>query len=79
MGIARLLPGPLRRFLERQAVLAACRMYELGGGIDDGAAVLVGAWGQHGRDVVSRLLEANRLPGRHAFTAQLFLLIEPEN
>jgi hypothetical protein len=79
MTLARLLPGLLRRALEREAVLAACRMYELGGGIDDGAAALVGSWGAAGHEIVLRLLAANRIPRKHVFTAELFLRVAPES
>jgi len=73
MSVSRVMPWPIDRFLERQAVLAACRMREISGGVDDGADALVEGWGAHGQQVIQRLLDRNRIPPKHLRVARLFV------
>lgn len=74
MGMSKFLPGVLRRALERHAFLAACRMYALGGGIDDGAFALVESWGIEKRRELKMLVEAGRIPQKLRFYAHLLTM-----
>ena len=79
MAVGGFLPQRIRPPLERQAILAACRMYEMGGGIDEGAATLVASWGSDGRAAIARLIDSGKIPRKHAFAAKLLLLAEWES
>jgi hypothetical protein len=76
-GLARWLPGSLKTDFQRQALLAACRMFRIGAGVDDGACALMAGWGPEGHEALERLIDQGRLPARLMPYARFLLMVEP--
>ena len=73
IGANRLTNGGHRSWLARRAALAVLRMYRLGGGIDDGAAQLLGSWGDEGQHCLAQQIKSGELPEKYQAIALLLV------
>lgn len=71
IGLHRLTGGAPGDWLSRCALLAILRMYQSGGGIDEGAWVLFTGWGETGRETLRLMLARHQIPRGRQWTANL--------
>lgn len=62
MGVANMLSLSQTSRPREMAILVACRMYALGGGIDEGASTLINSWGPSAIHTLHLMRQQARIP-----------------